>query len=452
MSTRSLPIRGLAAAIALATLAAACVDQQGTGPTGPNGNLAPATATDTAISTVDGDEFVPEPAPDAIRGHEEEFVKLAQEIPGFAGYFYDGGTRVVQLTDLSQQARAAAALDASATAKAELAEGSAHAEGQKTGATRYVQARYDFLTLRGFRDRSSQNVLSVDGAEFADLDEARNRIVVGISSETAQAGVEQQLKEAGVPLEAVEYEITKPVEPHVTLQQFRRPLEGGLQIAWSSYVCTLGFITVRSGQRAFVTNSHCSNTTWALDGVSYYQPWVAAANLVGREVADPRSWRCGPFWSRRDCRWSDAAIAQISSGTVASNLGFIARTRWWGGPNFGAVGSLDIDDPTRPRMRITGKRAFPRRGDMVDKVGRTSGWTYGFVTRTCVDSNVGGRRVLCQDYATYTSQGGDSGSPVFVWHGDTVTLQGINWGSNGSEAVFSSMWNIEADLGWLQVW
>jgi hypothetical protein len=75
-------------------------------------------------------------------------------------------------------------------------------------------------------------------------------------------------------------------------------------------------------------------------------------------------------------------------------------------------------------------------GDTVHKVGRTTGWTKGVVTRTCFDQasfdqNVGQYMMLCQIEATLTSAGGDSGSPVFIRlpnQPDYLRMAGILWG------------------------
>jgi hypothetical protein len=108
-------------------------------------------------------------------------------------------------------------------------------------------------------------------------------------------------------------------------------------------------------------------------------------------------------------------------------------------------------------MTITSEYAFPTGGEMFDKVGRTTGWTYGFVKKTCVDMNRpdysggGFGRILCQDWTSYKRAGGDSGSPVFRWYGNTVRLAGIHWGGitegGVTYGVMSAMWNIEKDLG-----
>ena len=64
----------------------------------------------------------------------------------------------------------------------------------------------------------------------------------------------------------------------------------------------------------------------------------------------------------------------------------------------------------------------------------------------------GWRRAGCQDYIKKMHAApGDSGSPIFRWHGNTVTLAGILWGgiSEGGTQyiIMSAMWNIEKDIG-----
>jgi hypothetical protein len=90
-------------------------------------------------------------------------------------------------------------------------------------------------------------------------------------------------------------------------------------------------------------------------------------------------------------------------------------------------------------------------GQTVNKVGRTTGWSQGRVTNTCVDTNLSGTSIteLCQNFVTATVGSGDSGSPVFVIGGGTnVTLVGILWGGSGSSTfVYSPITNVEQELG-----
>jgi hypothetical protein len=96
---------------------------------------------------------------------------------------------------------------------------------------------------------------------------------------------------------------------------------------------------------------------------------------------------------------------------------------------------------------------------VVNKVGRTTGWTYGPVVATCVDvsSSVTEFTIWCQHLVQAGTDGGDSGSPVFSWtRGSNVNLLGVLWagGSDGqgnSIFAFSPFASIQDELGTLRV-
>ena len=379
------------------------------------------------------------------RPHEAQFHKLSEQIPGFGGYHYDeAGNLVALLVDPGQEKLARELLEPI------VRERKPGERERNSGQILIQKAEYPFVELSAYRDRASGPVLNVRDVQYTDLDEEQNRFVVGVSSPAAREEAAKILRESEVPLEAVVFEETKPVEELLSLQDFARPIEGGYQIQRSDGAsCTLGFNAIWGGKHTFLTNSHCTNSFWKLDGVQIYQNNVAAAKLVGAEVSDPGSWGCGFLWLY-NCRWSDAAVIG-KYGTVPSNFARIARTTFWA-TGAGNSGSLTVN-PNNPRMTITGEYSFPTGGEMFDKMGRTTGWTYGFVKKTCVDVNKSGmRRVLCQDFigqmhATF----GDSGSPIFRWHGNNVTLAGLLWGGTTQDGkdyiIMSAMWNIEKDVG-----
>ncbi|HEX8211817.1 MAG TPA: hypothetical protein VF584_16700 [Longimicrobium sp.] len=419
------PRRLLATVLAMAALAACADDPTTSAPANP-----------AASTTADSDTVTP-PADGDLYGGEKDLLELSRQIPGFAGVSYEGETRVVRLTAAGDPAEASRVLAGYAPAE------QGDRPDAKTGAsTRFVPAEFDYPTLRSFRDSSIDPVLEVEGTTFFDLDEASNRLVVGIVDETARAEVQARFARAGVPAEATEVVVTGPMEDDITLQQQWQPLEGGWQIQNANNgTCTLGFITRNpsNGAPSFVTASHCTGALWSLDGIAFSQPinplWV------GREVRDPRPFAC--FWFYR-CRYSDAALVQVNTNVaVAPNR--IGRTLGWGGP--GAWGSITID-PANPRFAVTAVQNWPWAGQMVDKVGRTSGWNYGFVRRTCVTVPIAPwRRALCQYSANYASAGGDSGAPVFLWHGNNVTLTGLHWRHSKFESFFSAAGGIRIDLG-----
>src|SRR5439155_9649780 len=191
------------------------------------------------------------------------------------------------------------------------------------------------------------------------------------------------------------------------------------------------------GVSGFVTASHCSDIQGGVDGTQYYQPLTQVTNEhIGQEIADPGFIRCA---RGRKCRYSDANFSQADAGVVT--LGGIAKTT---GPN---NGSLDIGG----QFTITGEESGVAE-QTVNKVGRTTGWTQGKVTNTCVNTGVSGTNIvlLCQNFVDAGVGAGDSGSPVFrIDSGDNVKLQGTLWGGNtsGTMFVYSPIGNIEQELG-----
>jgi hypothetical protein len=110
---------------------------------------------------------------------------------------------------------------------------------------------------------------------------------------------------------------------------------------------------------------------------------------------------------------------------------------------------------TAPTFTIRDEVVATANVTIANKIGRTTGWTRGTVTKTCADTGVSGSTIvlLCQAFVTASSvivQGGDSGSPVFVDDGDgNVTLLGGLWGGNqsGTQFVYSPIANIRKELG-----
>lgn len=356
-------------------------------------------------------------------------VALVRGIPGFGGLFVDEtGAPTVYLKDAAARAEVERALGPWLTAQG-LAPG-----------LRVRRADYDWASLERWQGQAGREALAMPGAVWVDADEARNRVTIGVERGTSATRVRSAVARLGVPAGAVVVEEVEPVTPAATLRDRVRPVVGGLQINFPGFLCTLGFNAVRGGQRSFITNSHCTNVQGGTEATPYWQPTsTAAPAVIATEVSDPAYTRGGGCPNGRRCRRSDAARAAYAGGT-ASTLGTIARTT---GANNGSV-------TISGSFRITGEGGAAV-GQTVHKVGRTTGWTRGRVTSTCVHVNVSGSNVtqLCQTVVSAGVGSGDSGSPVFRRQGGSnVMLVGILWGSSGSSTfVFSPLANIEAELG-----
>jgi hypothetical protein len=211
----------------------------------------------------------------------------------------------------------------------------------------------------------------------------------------------------------------------------------------------MGFNVSHSGGRSFITNSHCTQKQGGVEGTEYFQPLSSVdPTVIATEADDPEYFRGGVCPLGAKCRYSDAARA-LYSGAVPSIQGEILKTS---GPNNGDLNVAGVFTITSQDTETT---SFPI-GMVVNKVGRTTGWTQGEVTRTCVHTGVFGSNtvLLCQTFVSNPGGaavvgGGDSGSGVFSIRGrDHVRLLGILWGGSGNTTfVFSPLKSIQDELG-----
>ena len=385
--------------------------------------------------TPDLQQLAQEPSPDPMA--------VAHAVPGFGGLFLDSSGRpAVYLTDLRQRGAAERALT-----------GFARSEGFSASQLKVLQGAFDYLTLDRWVNRATPEALALRGAVFIDLDEASNRVRIGVEDGTAEVDVKQVIARLGIPASAMIVERTAPIRLAATLRSRVRPVRGGLQINFTQFACTLGFNALKSGVNSFITNSHCTKTQGGNQGTLYFQPLATTANSsIGKEVADPNYFQGGVCPAGRKCRYSDAARATYNAG-VNFSLAQIARTT-----SRGALSGPLTISTANPFLTITAERANPVAGAQANKIGRTTGWTFGQIGATCVAVNVSGTNItqLCQSLVSAGVGAGDSGSPVFSWPGTggNITLLGILWGgsADGTLFAFSPMSGIErsGELGALK--
>ncbi|HEY2824773.1 MAG TPA: hypothetical protein VGI83_04440 [Gemmatimonadales bacterium] len=183
-------------------------------------------------------------------------------------------------------------------------------------------------------------------------------------------------------------------------------------------------------------------------------------NLVAIESVDP-----GPlYFSTPDtfctsahggCRYSDAAFATYVDSSYGQK-GRLARTT--------GLGDNTVDLGGSPYFLVSGGGAADH-GDTVYMMGAFSGWQQGTIhadaqstgnSSTCIDLldfSVNHENtpidLICQTEATYSSQVGDSGAPIFMWDGSSshVTIVGIHVAHWGSWAIFSPWTYVSLELG-----
>jgi hypothetical protein len=304
--------------------------------------------------------------------------------------------------------------------------------------------------LPGWFAESSPAVLALAGTVFADHDEVNNRLRFGVENAAAITGVRNALSRLGIPSSAYLIEVTEPIHLVATLRDQWRPTQGGIQIHFGQFLCTMGFNADDGTERSFITASHCTKRQGGVQGTTYFQPTSTVdATVVATEVEDPTYFRGGVCPRGRKCRYSDSSRALYSAG-VNSTRGLISKTSGANNGLIAVTGAFTITSQDNTTTNFA-------TGTTVNKVGRTTGWTQGNVTGTCVDTNVFGTNItqLCQTFVeepggAVVVGGGDSGSNVFrITSGDKVQLVGILWGgnSNGTLFVFSPLRQIQDELG-----
>jgi hypothetical protein len=365
---------------------------------------------------------------------DDEHARVArEEVPGFAGFYLrEDGTPVVRLVNASQRAAARRYL---------APEFDRARRGRRADAPTepvFVNAAYDFAQLKGWAEQV-EGLLTRSDVYLVDVDEVNNRVHVGVADNTAVGSVRSEAARMGIPAAALSVQTQPKPEERATLRDRFTTMVGGTQIAFSNYVCTLGFNArrVSTGADIYVTNSHCTRRQYASDGITLYQPTRVTGNEIGAEIADRALYACVSGVSK--CRHADAAFYS-NNGTRGVGQGGIARTALATFANAGitTIGEFDIV------ARYTGTLPV---GTILEKTGRTSGSTYGQVTSSCV--TIGSLR--CQDISRVWSEGGDSGSPMYVnVGGNSVALYGILWGGPSTDwtTTYSSrLSGIEQDLG-----
>jgi hypothetical protein len=364
--------------------------------------------------------------------------EFARQVPGFGGFFLDrNGVPTVYLTRGSSRAPAE-----------RLLAGYLRGRGLSAAAVRVAEGRYPWQQLERWQAAATAGAFAVGGAVFVDNDETSNRVRIGVENLGAVGQVRAAIARLRIPDDALIIERADPIVQVVTLQNVTdRPVRAGVQINFPGFLCSVGFNATSGGQKSFVTASHCTNKQGGVESTPYWQPLQSVdGTQIATEVADPVYLKGGAGCPKSKlCRYSDASRAAYINGANQA-LGLIARTSGANNGSLDIVGSFSI---TSNDCGTTGGCLVV--GNTVNKVGRTTGWTAGAITNTCVNTGVSGTRIvqLCQTFVSARVGGGDSGSDVFQITTTDVVLAGVLWGGNsgGTQFVFSPFGNVTRELG-----
>ena len=134
--------------------------------------------------------------------HDDLLLRVERAAPGFGGMYVDkDGRLAIYLKDRAQLPSARAAIETV------FGPGSIPAAGAHAVAGQYTMSELAAWTRRANR------LLSLPGVVFVDLDEARNRVAVGVQSSDRTQSVQKMLASLDIPRAAVVIEITEPIKP-----------------------------------------------------------------------------------------------------------------------------------------------------------------------------------------------------------------------------------------------
>jgi hypothetical protein len=140
-----------------------------------------------------------------VRFPDTEFARWALRIPGgFAGIWIENNELRFHLVDLGRHVEATDTLRAILQAQGRL--------GLLPSGFRAVKGAYDWLELMGCYALVTPAAFGIANVVSTDIDEKRNRIVVGASTEIARAAVRERLNGTIVPSRMVLVEHQEPAQ------------------------------------------------------------------------------------------------------------------------------------------------------------------------------------------------------------------------------------------------
>lgn len=133
---------------------------------------------------------------------DDLLVRVERRAPGFGGMFIDSDGRLaVYLLDTKQLGAARSAIEAVFGSSRVPAAG-----------VRAVRGQYTVSQLKAWTERAGA-LLEIPGVTLVDLDEAKNRVTIGVEAESRTQAVEQALSSLEVPRDAVRIQVTGEIRP-----------------------------------------------------------------------------------------------------------------------------------------------------------------------------------------------------------------------------------------------
>jgi hypothetical protein len=134
--------------------------------------------------------------------YDDLLVRVEERASGFGGMFIDkDGRLAIYLLEPSQLLAASAAIEAVFGSDRIPAAG-----------VRALQGQYTVSQLKRWTERAAV-VFESPGVTAIDLDEARNRVMIGVEDDSRTRAVERALSQLDVPREAFVIQVTKQIKP-----------------------------------------------------------------------------------------------------------------------------------------------------------------------------------------------------------------------------------------------
>jgi hypothetical protein len=138
--------------------------------------------------------------PGRMERYDDLLVRVEQQVPGFGGMFIDReGRLAVYLLDTSQLGAARAAIEAVFGVDA-----------IPTAGVRALQGEYLVSQLKAWSEMAT-GLLELSGVTAVDLDEASNRVAIGVEHKSRMPAVERALSAIAIPRHAVTIQVTEKI-------------------------------------------------------------------------------------------------------------------------------------------------------------------------------------------------------------------------------------------------
>jgi len=150
-----------------------------------------------------------------VRTSDDDLAELADRLPGFGGFYYDGEQRLnVWLKDPGRRGEAEIKVADLLRRRTGRARERAESNAARVQGMRVRQAQYDFRQLlTWYRGHVLPNVMRLEGITMTDIDERVNRIRVGVANESYLVPTRRLLGRLPIPPAAIEVIVEAEGQP-----------------------------------------------------------------------------------------------------------------------------------------------------------------------------------------------------------------------------------------------